>query len=82
MRLRSNRPLTLLALLTTITLAASSLVSAQSAPPQSAPAGWGPVSINLEEYDYPYPVEYMEFRVYGEDVRVAYMDVSPTGPAR
>ena len=78
MCLLSNRSLSLL---TAIAIFTSSLASAQSAPPRSAPADWGPVSINLEEYDYPYSVEYMDFRVYGEDVRVAYMDVAPTGPA-
>ena len=31
-------------------------VLAQSGPPAEAPAGWGPVSINLEEIEYPYPV--------------------------
>jgi len=59
----------------------SGQAAAQSAPPQSAPADWGPISINLEGYEYPYPVEYMNFSVYGKDVRVAYMDVAPTGPA-
>ena len=78
MCLRSNR---LLSLLTAIAVCAPGLVSAQSAPPPSAPADWGPVSINLEEYAYPYPVEYMNFSVYGEDVRIAYMDVAPTGRA-
>ncbi|MCY3688554.1 MAG: alpha/beta hydrolase [Gammaproteobacteria bacterium] len=56
-------------------------VSAQSAPPSSPPADWGPVSINLEEIEYPYPVSYMDFRVYNQDVRLAYMDVAPSGPA-
>jgi pimeloyl-ACP methyl ester carboxylesterase len=78
MCLLSYRPLFLLA---AIAASVSGPVSAQSAPPQSAPAEWGPVSINLEEYDYPYPVEYMNFSVYGKDVRIAYMDVAPTGPA-
>ena len=68
-------------LIATVALFMSGSVLAQSAPPPSAPADWGPVSINLEEYEYPYPVEFMDFRVYGEDVRVAYMDVAPTGPA-
>ena len=53
--------------------------SAQSGPPHAPPAHWGPVSINLEEFQYPYPVSYMNFRVYNEDVRLAYMDVAPTG---
>ena len=81
MYLRSNRSLSLLTLLTAIAVFTSSQVSAQSAPPQSVPADWGPISINLEEYDYPYPVQHMDFRVYGQDVRVAYMDVAPVGPA-
>ena len=38
----------------------------------------GAISINLEEIDYPYPVSYMNFRVYNQDVRLAYMDVAPT----
>ena len=54
-------------------------VWAQFAPPSSAPDNWGPISINLEEIDYPYPVSYMNFRVYNQQVRVAYMDVAPTG---
>lgn len=53
--------------------------NAQSGPPHSPPADWGPVSINLEEFEYPYPVSYMNFRVYNEDVRLAYMDVAPVG---
>lgn len=55
--------------------------AAQSAPPESPPADWGPVSINLEEIEYPYPVSYMDFRVYNQDARLAYMDVAPSGPA-
>ena len=47
--------------------------------PASAPENWGPISINLEEIDYPYPVSYLNFRVYNQDVRLAYMDVAPTG---
>ena len=50
-------------------------------PPPEPPADWGPMSINLEEYEYPHPVEFMNFPVYGQDVRIAYMDVAPVGPA-
>ena len=78
MHRRSHRSLVLVA---AFAVFSSSLVSAQSAPPDSAPAHWGPVAINLEEYEYPYPVEYLNFSVYGEDVRLAYMDVAPTGRA-
>lgn len=52
---------------------------AQSSPPHAPPADWGPVSLNLEEFEYPFPVNYMNFRVYNQDVRLAYMDVAPTG---
>ena len=58
------------------------VVSAQSHhPPPEPPAEWGPISINLEGYEYPHPVEFMNFRVFGQDVRIAYMDVAPVGPA-
>ena len=33
----------------------------------------------MEEVEYPYPVTYFNFSVYGKDVRVAYMDVAPKG---
>ena len=50
-------------------------------PPPEPPAEWGPISINLEGFEYPHPVEFMSFRVFGQDVRIAYMDVAPVGPA-
>ena len=62
-------------------LSVPGLVYSQSAPPESPPAHWGPVSINLEEFEYPFPVSYMNFRIYNQDVRLAYMDVAPTGRA-
>ncbi|TVP57186.1 MAG: alpha/beta hydrolase [Gemmatimonadales bacterium] len=48
-------------------------------PPAEPPENWGPVSINLEDVDYPHPVSYVEFTLYGEDVRMAFMDVQPAG---
>lgn len=50
-------------------------------PPAEAPADWGPVSINLEEIEYPWPVQYLELRRYGEKMLMAYMDIPPTGRA-
>ena len=50
-------------------------------PPAEPPAEWGPISINLEEFEYPHPVEFMNLSVYGQDVRIAYMDIAPVGPA-
>jgi pimeloyl-ACP methyl ester carboxylesterase len=76
---RSFRPW--LILTAALPLVIPGLVFPQSAPPQSPPSEWGPVSINLEEFEYPYPVHYMNFRIYNQDVRLAYMDVAPSGPA-
>ena len=71
-----------LTLAAVLALAPTGAVSAQShRPPPEPPAEWGPISINLEGYEYPHPVEFMNFRVFGQDVRIAYMDVAPTGPA-
>lgn len=56
-------------------------VQAQDRPPATPPADWGPISINMEEIEYPYPVEYMDIELYAQDVRIAYMDVAPVGPA-
>jgi pimeloyl-ACP methyl ester carboxylesterase len=40
-----------------------------------------PGSITYEHVPYPYPVKFVEFKTYGENVRMAYMDVAPTGAA-
>ena len=50
-------------------------------PPADPPAHWGPVSINMEDVPYPYPVDHLEFEIFGKDVRMAYMDVEPIGTA-
>jgi pimeloyl-ACP methyl ester carboxylesterase len=62
-------------------LAATSLFAQEwpAIPPSEPPADWGPVSINLEEIPYPYPVSYLELNRFGEDMRMAYMDVPPAG---
>jgi pimeloyl-ACP methyl ester carboxylesterase len=46
-------------------------------PPAEAPAHWGPVSANFEEIPYPYPVHFLELNRFGQDMRMAYMDVPP-----
>ena len=80
--MRNSRYLSLwVTLLSLVIVSYAGFLSAQSSPPSSPPADRGPISISLEEYEYPYPVEYMNFSVYGEDVRIAYMDVAPRGPS-
>ena len=44
-----------------------------------APSDYGPVSADVSEIPYPYPVSTLSFMLYGKDVRMAYMDVKPTG---
>jgi pimeloyl-ACP methyl ester carboxylesterase len=46
-----------------------------------APAEYGAVSADVSEIPYPYPVLSFPFKLYGKDVRMAYMDVKPTGTA-
>ena len=51
-----------------------------AAPAQVAtPTDVQPGSINNEDVPYPYPVSYLSFVSYGQDVRMAYMDVPPAG---
>jgi pimeloyl-ACP methyl ester carboxylesterase len=40
-----------------------------------------PLGIGLEDIDYPYPVHFFDISVEGQLLRMAYMDVAPTGPA-
>ena len=44
-----------------------------------APTGVKPGSITCEECPYPYPSSYLPLTLYGQDVRMAYMDVAPQG---
>lgn len=78
---RSSAAGALLAAALLSSILGAGLLQAQSAaPPAHLPAEWGPISINLEEIEYPYPVDFLNLRLYGQDVRIAYMDVAPVGP--
>ena len=52
---------------------------AQGDAPPKAPADVKPGSIGYEDVAYPYPVSYLPLVMYGQDVRMAYMDVPPLG---
>ncbi len=56
-----------------------SLQAQSASPPATPPGHWGPVSINLEDVPYPYPVQFLERTLYGQRLRIAYMDVAATG---
>ena len=48
---------------------------------QTASSDQEPIGIGLESFVYPYPVQYLLQRMEGEDVKLAFMDVDPAGPA-
>jgi pimeloyl-ACP methyl ester carboxylesterase len=57
----------------------AALAVAQQRTPIEAPADVKPMSITLEDVPYPHVVHHMPLTLYGHDVRMAYMDVAPTG---
>ncbi len=62
--------------------AARSAAQANGAlPPVPTPTDIKPGSITCDECPYPYPTKYLPISVYGQDVRIAYMDVAPAGTA-
>ena len=50
-------------------------------PQAPTPTDVKPNGINCEECPYPYPSKYLDISVYRQDVRIAYMDIAPTGEA-
>jgi len=40
-----------------------------------------PLGIGLEDIDYPYPVHFFDLTIEGQVLRMAYMDVAPSGPS-
>jgi pimeloyl-ACP methyl ester carboxylesterase len=53
---------------------------AQGTPQPPTPIHIAPGSITSEDVPYPFPVAYMPLTVYGQSVRMAYMDVAPATP--
>jgi len=56
------------------------MAQSQTAPLPKAPTDVKPGSITYDEVPYPYPVSYLPLTMYGQDVRMAYMDIPPAGP--
>src|ERR1700722_12105218 len=86
----SNRPNQLLYLslcllaavlcsLTPASVAQSRPDTAQTSPLPKVPADVKPGSITFEDVPYPYPVSFLPLTLYGQDVRMAYMDIPPAG---
>jgi len=66
-----HRLLIVAVLTTTLTSAVLPLPSLAEEP--------SPLSISLVEYAYPYPVSYLPLTIEGQDLKMAYMDVLPSG---
>jgi pimeloyl-ACP methyl ester carboxylesterase len=55
------------------------MTSAQPQPGPATPTDVKPGSITCEDVPYPYPTAYLPLTLYGQDVRIAFMDVPPAG---
>src|SRR4029453_14554431 len=73
---RRGRGETMTTLLLTIAFAAKTATQPAPPPPDAKPG-----SITCEECPYPYPSSYLPLTLYGQDVRIAFMDVAPNGTA-
>src|ERR1700720_1570500 len=62
-----------------VCLCAQAWGQSQADMPPHAPTDIKPGSITYDDIAYPYPVSYLPLTVYGQDVRMAYMDVPPAG---
>jgi pimeloyl-ACP methyl ester carboxylesterase len=73
----------LLAGISVFIITVGTALGAQTAAPAGPPTPTDvkPGSITCDECPYPYPSSYLAFTTYGQDVRLAYMDVPPAGPA-
>ena len=69
----------LLAFFSVLTVLAPAGSAQNAAPNVPTPAGIRPGSITCEECPYPYPSSYLNLTLYGQEVRMAYMDVAPQG---
>lgn len=69
----------LLAMVPAFVLATVIPASAQQKPQAPTPTDVKPGSITCEECPYPYPSSYLPLTLYGQDVRIAYMDVAAEG---
>ena len=71
----------LMRLVITLVFVTTPLVAQQTPvlPPVPTPTDIKPGSLTCDECPYPYPSKYLGISVYGQDVRIAYMDVGPQG---
>jgi pimeloyl-ACP methyl ester carboxylesterase len=63
-----------------LVLMLAAVASAQQNAPVATPTDVKPGSITCEDVPYPFPSSYLPITLYGQDLRIAYMDVVPLGP--
>jgi pimeloyl-ACP methyl ester carboxylesterase len=73
--------LVLLACAASLLFASATIRAQQGAGAAPPPSDVKPGSITSEDVPYPYAVSYLPLTLYGQDVRMAYMDVPPAGAA-
>jgi pimeloyl-ACP methyl ester carboxylesterase len=57
------------------------LLALHATPALASPQPPQPLGIGMEGYPYPSQVKQLPLKLEGQDLRMAYMDVAPTGPA-
>ena len=67
------------ALFGVLLLAPAGMLALQNGAAVSAPADFKPGSINCEDVAYPYPTSSLPITLYGQELRISYMDVPPLG---
>src|SRR5438067_5592173 len=70
---------TLLLLLLVVFIGPNRLLALQNGSAGPAPADVKPGSINCEDVAYPYSTSSLPITLYGQDLRISYMDVPPLG---
>jgi len=60
-------------------LACPVVLDAQEEPPPEPPGDWGPTAITYENVPYPHAVHFLDVELFGDDYRMAYMDVAAVG---
>lgn len=71
--------LVLLTCVSALVMANTDIRAQQNAPAVSTPPDVKPGSITSEDVAYPHAVSYLPLTLYGQDVRLAFMDVRPAG---
>ena len=62
---------------TSVSAASSPPESPPESPPSSPPEHWTATAIDYSNVPYPHPVEFLTIKLFGQDLRMAYMDVPP-----